>query len=840
MKLFRLGFIFLCGSILLINAQYAHAQFTPITMLKYTAPVVTACTGSVGTICADGSVIVGTSPDGNVTMYAARCAIGQTWTGSACSGSAAGTYWNNGNSTVNTPGTGDDTLLANCASNPPSGTGTCLSGNINSYLLATTYDADVSTAGTQNHLGAKACEDSTAHGLTDWYLPSVRELYVLLLNYGTLTTGSPAPMPGLTNATNYQSSSEAGYNVYYALQSNQNNPYTPQIYSAQSKNTLFNVLCVRTNQDYTPNAFTFTDVPSPTLGQTYDSNIVTLSGLDGPNAIDVEYTGFGGTAQISKNGGAFGTSAITVVNGDTIQLRMTASSDLQGRYVSVRVGRVTDEWNIGSTCASSSGRVCTDGTVYVGLTPDNNIPMYTMRCPIGQTWSGTTCTGSATTYMWNNGNTQVSGDDTPLANCTTAPPSGTGTCLTGKFNSAMLNTYDSDVSTAGTQNHLAAKACEDLTIHGQSDWYLPSARELYLLMSSYGSLRNSMGGFVNGQSMHSSSENSNTSVYILQTNTNSPYTPQVFTGTKNNAYPIFCTRTDQDITPNAFSFTDVTSPTASTLYSSNVVTLTGITGPGVVDVTITGVGGTAQIRKNGGTYVNGPITVVEGDTIQLQMTSSSNGQGRYVTVQVGTVQDDWNLGPACTAVEGSVCSDNTVFAGISPDGNVPMYIPRCAYGQTWTGSVCNNSAATRRWNAGANGDNVAALADCASTPPSGTGTCLTGKSNSALLITVDSDASTGGFQDHEAAKACEDLTDHAYTDWYLPSARELYIILSSINLLSTNAPGINVNGRLYFSSSETSNQMAYGAQSNTNSPYTPTNYTSVGKNQSYYVYCARR
>ena len=113
----------------------------------------------------------------------------------------------------------------------------------------------------------------------------------------------------------------------------------------------------------------------------------------------------------------------------------------------------------GGSCPNI-GDVCTDGSVYAGVSPDGNANMYATAADSG-------------TFAWNNGNstgqTSVSGaadDDAGMAN------------------TIALVSADSDSITAGVQPHLAAQHCYDLVIHGKDDWYLPSINESGVLRAA--------------------------------------------------------------------------------------------------------------------------------------------------------------------------------------------------------------------------------------------------------------------------------------------------------------------------------------------------------------------
>lgn len=165
------------------------------------------------------------------------------------------------------------------------------------------------------------------------------------------------------------------------------------------------------------------------------------------------------------------------VGGDT----GSCTADKQGR---LRYTSASDIWEYctgsawspfeqaGSACGGPAdcpaiGNVCSDGSVFAGCTTPTDTPMFATRCDAGQTYSGS-CTGTRITRAWNNGN--VSGYT-----------AGTTSLTAGEASTTTLVATDSDSVTGGTQPHLAAAYCDALSIHSQTDWYLPSHAELYLM-----------------------------------------------------------------------------------------------------------------------------------------------------------------------------------------------------------------------------------------------------------------------------------------------------------------------------------------------------------------------
>lgn len=258
-----------------------------------------------------------------------------------------------------------------------------------------------------------------------------------------------------------------------------------------------------------------------------------------------------------------------------------------------------------------------------------------------------------------------------------------------------------------------------------------------------------------------------------------------------------------DATPTAFDFTDLVNQSTSTLVTSNILQITGISC--TVNVAVSGEG-SPQFQTCSDSGCSTVLldwtttgTIDNNSYIRVRLTTSAAGGDTYsATLSVGTAADVWNATPTgdCTGspAAGTVCPDGTVYAGLSPDGNVKMYVTRCDAGQTWDGSNCTGTRSLPTWN-----DGDTNYVTTSYTSP------ITGETNTTGISAIDSNNVTGGFQDHVAAVYCNDLSQDGYTDWYLPALNELNVIYGNKDVIGQ----FLTNGTYYWSSTEYSNRYAW-------------------------------
>jgi hypothetical protein len=117
-------------------------------------------------------------------------------------------------------------------------------------------------------------------------------------------------------------------------------------------------------------------------------------------------------------------------------------------------------------------------------------------------------------------------------------------------------------------------------------------------------------------------------------------TPTDLSGNVGTPQSCTFTVTDVDEIPNANPFTNVSNATTSTLYTSNVGTVSALAASISVPVTFSGTG---QFRKNGGSWGTAATTATNGDTFEIQITSSASGTtGLTGTLSIGDPAVSWS------------------------------------------------------------------------------------------------------------------------------------------------------------------------------------------------------
>ncbi|WP_435640760.1 beta strand repeat-containing protein [Micavibrio aeruginosavorus] len=400
------------------------------------------------------------------------------------------------------------------------------------------------------------------------------------------------------------------------------------------------VWTVRTLDDTTPGAFTFTDVTGATLSSLTTSNSITLSGITGATPVSVSGTG---SPQISINGGAWTTSG-SITNGQTLQVRLTSSpSNSTTLTATVNVGGVTDAWTVRTlddTIPNAFTFTDVTGAALSTLTTSNSIAISGITGATSVSVSGTgspqisiaggawTTSGSITNGQTLQVRLTSSAAYTTALTATVNVGGVTDAWSVTTLNDTVPNAFTFTdqtavpLSTLRTSNSITIGGINAATPVSVSGTGSPQ-------ISIAGGAWTTSGSITNGQTLQvrltSSPSNSTT------------LTATVNVGGVTDAWTV---RTLDDTIPNAFTFTDQTAVPLSTLRTSNSITIAGINA--ATPVSVSG-GGSPQISIAGGAWTtSGSIT--NGQTLQVRLTSSAAyTTALTATVNVGGVTDAWSV-----------------------------------------------------------------------------------------------------------------------------------------------------------------------------------------------------
>ena len=385
--------------------------------------------------------------------------------------------------------------------------------------------------------------------------------------------------------------------------------------------------------DTAPDAFTLVDVTDVALASTQTSNQIAVAGINSSAAISVT----GGTYSI--NGGAYTSAAGTVVDGNTVTVRHTASAALSGVVNTILdIGGVTDTY--------------TTTTVAPDLTPET----FAFADVTGVVLSSTQTSNSINvagintdaaisvvggTYSLNGGpetsvaGTVNAGDAVTVQHTASSEPGAmTNTVLTigtesDTYSSTTIGPDTTPIAftfTDVTEVALGSTQTSDvITVTGINTASAISATGGSYSINS-GAYTSSAGTVVNGDTVtlqHTASGALGTAVDTVLT-----------IGGVSDTYT--STTEVPDTAPDSFAFTDVNNVGLSSTQTSNVITVAGINTAAAITVT----GGSYKVNAGSFTTIAG--TVNSGDTVTVQHTASATPLTAVETVlTIGGVSDTY-------------------------------------------------------------------------------------------------------------------------------------------------------------------------------------------------------
>ena len=383
-----------------------------------------------------------------------------------------------------------------------------------------------------------------------------------------------------------------------------------------------------TTADFTPAAFSFTDVSGVSYSSTMTSNTITVSGITAATTISIT----GGSYSI--NSGAYTSSSGTVANGDTVSVQHTsAATDIATVDTVLTIGGVSDTYSsttadftpaaftfTDTTGAAVSSTMTSDGITVSGITAATPVSIsggtYSINGGTYTSANGTVSNGDTVTVQ----HTSAASENTTVnTTLTIGGVSDTYSSTTGDFTPAAFSFTDAtgaEYSSTMTSNTITVSGINAATPISVTGGTYSINSGVYT--SASGTVNN--GDTVSVQ--HTSAATDNTTVNTTLT-----------IGGVSDTY----SSTTADFTPAIFSFTDDTGVAYSITMTSNAITVSGITAATPISIT----GGTYSI--NGGAYTSTAGTVINGDTVSVRHTSGATDNATVnTTLTIGGISDTYS------------------------------------------------------------------------------------------------------------------------------------------------------------------------------------------------------
>lgn len=430
-------------------------------------------------------------------------------------------------------------------------------------------------------------------------------------------------------------------------------------------------------QDTAPDAFSFTDVTNQALNSLIISNIVQINGITGSVATSV--SGGGSPEYRICLDAACGSDVVpwtsaanTITDGQYIQLRLTSSAAASTAITAtMTVGTGSDGWSVttgagSSFCSDAVGRAIGGYCWYQGGNGQSCDTNCTGRGGCNVTGirdfagsSGTlancdlvldTLYGAGTAA-----DTSISGigcgkngashiRDTVLTTCTQAPVPWGPTRACACFGDTTPNAFSfTDVTGQPLSSVVTSNIVQITGVDSAPTSISGGGSPEYRVCSD-----SSCGTVVTNWTNAAASVSNNYYIQLRLTSSASETTALAATMTVGGSNDVWSVTT-LDQTPAAFSFTDQTGVALSTLTTSNIIQITGITGS--VATSISG-GGSPQYQICSDASCTGVVvnwtsaanTIQNNQYIQLRLTSSGSASTAVTaTMTIGTGSDGWSV-----------------------------------------------------------------------------------------------------------------------------------------------------------------------------------------------------
>ena len=457
--------------------------------------------------------------------------------------------------------------------------------------------------------------------------------------------------------------------------------------TANQDRPLFATLDPVLESDTTPNAFTFTAQTGAVVSTPTTSNTITVSGINAAAAISIS----GGSGTYSKNGGAYVSTAGTVVAGDTVSVRVTSSGSASTPVTTtLTIGGVNGVFSV-TTASAGATITAVNGSNPISAGQTNvSITTSGLSTLTGITIGGVACTniaGSGDNWTFTAPN-WVDGSTIPNFGANNVIATD-GTLTTPAFSKVFAQRTNQGIQ------QLTSVPATSIGYIGYYTGGLNAAVNDHVVFDLPATLATA-----SGQTVVDNGVDVDGRIHTDYTGAQSMWLRRASTGIA--VVLTVTTASASDTTPDPFTFTSQTSVAISSPITSNTITVAGINSPAAISIT----GGTYSI--NGGAYISTASTVSVGNTVSVRLTSSASfNTATSTTLTIGGVTGTFTattrvvdtvpnplIFPTVTGttVNTVTTSSAAVVSGIDAGQSIPITITGGTYSKN--GGAYTNSAGT--------------------------------------------------------------------------------------------------------------------------------------------------
>ncbi len=394
------------------------------------------------------------------------------------------------------------------------------------------------------------------------------------------------------------------------------------------------------SEDKTPAAFTFAPVTGAALNTVIESAAVTVSGINTPTPISIT----GGTYAV--NGGAW-TNVATVVNGATVRVRLTSSTNFETTTTAMlTIGGVSAPFSV-TTIAPVAADTTPDAFTFAAITGaalDTAVESAAVAITGINAPASVTITGGEYAINdgeWTSGQGSVSAGQSIKLRVQSAAAfetAATATVMVGDVAATFSVTTAAEDATPNPFTFEAKSDVEPDSLVTSDPVTITGINSNSVVTITDGEYRIDDGNWASAQGLIGN----NQSITVRLQSSTEFSTTTTATLSVGGVEADFSVTTRDDTEPEAFTFAAKTVDRFNEWVDSDPITISGITSPAEISISEGG-----EYRIGAGEWASQQGTVSNGAAVSVRVMSGNADETTTTTLSIGGVTADFSV----TAIE---------------------------------------------------------------------------------------------------------------------------------------------------------------------------------------------